>query len=58
MHPTSAVGSGMAEEARPGRVVEFDRNAYRYDSDGSILRTFAGETPALQGAPMQFRDQN
>ena len=48
----------MAEEARPGRVVEFDRNAYRYDSDGSIPRTFAGETPALQGAPMQFRDQN
>ena len=39
-------------EARPGRVVEFDRNAYRYDSGSGVLRTFAGETLMLQGADL------
>ena len=39
-------------EARAGMVVNFDRNAYGYHPGGGVLRTFAGETLALQGADL------
>ena len=46
------VGTLREVEARPGRAVEFDRNAYRHEPGGGVLRTWAGETLALQGADL------
>lgn len=43
------VATLRAEEARPGRYVEFDRNPYLHRPDGSFIVSFAGDTLRLRG---------
>jgi hypothetical protein len=44
------VGTLRDVEARPGRVVEFDRSKFRHEPGGGVLLTWAEETIALRGA--------